>query len=163
MSSLFFRLPPEVQCSLDGSTLCISGLNGLVFLKFSGSLIQRSRMLLFSRRLTPGELISLKQAVYGVSLSYRIVLVLQGIGYRVEKKNNELFLKLGYSHPVSISVPEVVNVSCKKNMVFLQSSHLYVLKAFAAELRRCRLPDSYKGSGILYQGEVVVKKEGKKT
>jgi len=163
MKSFFFRLPPGVTCVNDGSNIILRGPRGEVVLKCSPNFIQRSGTLLFSGSLNNQELFSLKQAMYGISLSYVLILVLQGVGYRVDKIDEKLGLKLGYSHVHFIHIPEGVYIKCIKNEIHIGSAHLALLNSFAFSLRKLRFPDSYKGCGVLYKNELIRVKEGKKT
>lgn len=163
MKSFFFRLPPNVSCIKDGLSMVLLGSKGTVALKCSSNFIQRSGILLFSKPLTNQELFNLKHAVYGISMSYVLILVLQGVGYRVDKVGREIVLKLGYSHTHSIFIPEVINIECVKNEIHIRSSHLILLNSFASSLRKLRFPNSYKGCGVIYKNEVIKLKEGKKT
>ena len=163
MKSFFFRLPPRVICVNDGSNMTLIGPKGKVVLKCLSNCIQRSGTLLFSRPLNNQELFNLKQAVYGVSLSYVLILVLQGVGYRVDKLDNKIVLKLGYSHMHLIPIPKGVGIRCRKSEIHIRSSDLVLLNSFASSLRKLRFPDSYKGCGVLYKNELIRVKEGKKT
>lgn len=163
MKSFFFRLPPRVTCFNDGSNIVLLGPKGKVILKCSSNCIQRSRTLLFSRPLNNKELFNLKQAMYGISLSYVLILVLQGVGYRVDEVDNKIVLKLGYSHMHSIPIPKNVNIECIKSEIHIRSPHLVLLNSFVYSLRKLRFPDSYKGCGVLYKNELIRVKEGKKT
>ncbi|KAJ0041294.1 hypothetical protein Pint_28291 [Pistacia integerrima] len=80
-----------------------------------------------------------------------------GVGYkaRAESEGRLLFLKLGYSHEVELTVPPAVRVFCFKNNV--------ICCTFAASVRSCKPPEVYKGKGIMYTDEVIKKKQGKKS
>lgn len=163
MTSFFFRLPPGVACVRDGSNMALLGPKGKIYLKRPANYIERSGILIFAKALNGAELFSLKQAIYGISLSYVLVLVLQGVGYRVSKLDNKIVLKLGYSHTHSISIPDGVEIECVKSEMHIRSPHLALLNSFAFSLRRLRFPDSYKGCGVLYKNELIRVKEGKKS
>jgi large subunit ribosomal protein L6 len=98
----------------------------------------------------------------GVSEQFEITLVLKGVGYRAAVQNNELVLNLGYSHPVKLEIPEGVSVEVVKNTTInLKSCDKELLGLFAANIRAWRRPEPYKGKGILYKDEQIIRKAGK--
>lgn len=163
MKGFLLRLPPGVSCANSFPNIIVSGPEGKVPIYLPAKFIQRGQTICFSRSLKNDELIMFKQSIFGVSLLYKVSLTLQGIGYKAEKKNRILFLKLGYSHDVQIFVPENIQVRLSKTNIIFYSVQLIVLNNLVSTIRKLRLPDPYKGSGILYEGEMILKKEGKKT
>jgi len=100
--------------------------------------------------------------VIGVSEQFEITLVLKGVGYRAAIQNNELVLNLGYSHPVKLEIPEGISVEVIKNTTInLKSCDKELLGLFAANIRAWRQPEPYKGKGILYKDEQIIRKAGK--
>nr|YP_010277164.1 ribosomal protein L6 [Thalassionema nitzschioides]UHY40687.1 ribosomal protein L6 [Thalassionema nitzschioides] len=100
--------------------------------------------------------------VIGVSKQFEIILTLNGVGYRASVTGNELILNLGYSHPVQISIPESITVEVIKNTtISLKSCDKELLGLFAANIRSWRRPEPYKGKGILYKNEQILRKAGK--
>lgn len=157
-----FRLPPGVGCRWKGSYIELYGPQGVIPLKIRTRFVQNSKHICFSRPLTWGEKNRLLKSMRGVCLSYGTSLILQGIGYRAEVVGTDLQLRLGYSHSIDITIPEGVSVKCVKNMILLNSCHWDALNIFTTKLRKLRYPNPYKGTGILYGGEVIILKEGKK-
>ncbi|XP_024991734.1 uncharacterized protein LOC112525730 [Cynara cardunculus var. scolymus] len=89
-----------------------------------------------------------------------------GVGFkaRAESEGRLLFLKLGYSHEVELSVPPAVRVFCfKPNIVCCTGIDKQRVHQFAAAVRSCKPPEVYKGKGIMYVDEVIKKKQGKKS
>lgn len=105
----------------------------------------------------------LRNMITGVTEGFSKVLELEGVGYRAEVKGDELVLNVGYSHPVAMPIPEGVTASVEKNTVTLTGYDLEVLGQFAANVRRVRPPEPYKGKGIRYRGEYIIRKQGKKS
>ncbi len=157
-----FRIPPKVYCYTKKKKTYVVGPLSSVVLYLPSPALQKESTVKFKSIFTCEQRVSFLQALAGVSFSYVLKLCLKGIGYRVEKHQKQLLFKLGYSHPVSIRIPDVIDVECVKNNLFFRSAHLMVLKNFSASLRKLRFPDSYKGSGILYENEILLLKEGKK-
>jgi large subunit ribosomal protein L6 len=100
--------------------------------------------------------------VVGVSEQFDLTLVLKGVGYRAAVQGKEIVLNLGYSHPVNIEIPEEISVEVVKNTtVNLKSCNKELLGLFAANIRSWRQPEPYKGKGILYKNEQIIRKSGK--
>lgn len=100
--------------------------------------------------------------VTGVTEGYEKKLEIQGVGYRAEKKGNKLVMSLGFSHPVEMEDPEGITTETPDALTILVKG---IDKAqvgnYAANIRRLREPEPYKGKGIRYSGEHVRRKEGK--
>ena len=100
--------------------------------------------------------------VVGVSEQFDLTLVLKGVGYRAAVQGKEIILNLGYSHSVNIEIPEEISVEVVKNTtVNLKSCNKELLGLFAANIRSWRRPEPYKGKGILYKNEHIIRKAGK--
>ena len=100
--------------------------------------------------------------VIGVSEQFEKTLILKGVGYRAVVQGKEIVLSLGYSHPVKIQIPEEISVEVIKNTtVNLKSCDKELLGLFAANIRFWRQPEPYKGKGILYKDEQIIRKAGK--
>ena len=100
--------------------------------------------------------------VIGVSEQFQLTLILKGVGYRAAVQGKQVVLNLGYSHPVTIDIPEQISVEVVKNTTInIKSCDKELLGLFAANIRTWRRPEPYKGKGILYQGEQIIRKAGK--
>lgn len=100
--------------------------------------------------------------IIGVSKQFDLTLILKGVGYRAVVQGNEIVLNLGYSHPVKIKIPKTVSVEVVKNTTInLKSCDKELLGLFAANIRAWRRPEPYKGKGILYKDEQIIRKAGK--
>lgn len=100
--------------------------------------------------------------VIGVSEQFKLTLVLKGVGYRAAVQGQQIVLNLGYSHPVTIEIPKEISVEVAQNTTInLKSCDKELLGLFAANIRAWRRPEPYKGKGILYQGEQIIRKAGK--
>ena len=100
--------------------------------------------------------------VEGVSKGFRKSLEITGVGYRVAKSGERLNLSLGYSHPVAFEPPAGVALSVEgQNKIHVDGIDKQVVGQVAADIRRLRKPEPYKGKGIRYEGEYVRKKLGK--
>lgn len=100
--------------------------------------------------------------VIGVSEGYKKVLELNGVGYRAEVKGNKLAMNLGFSHPVEVEQVEGVTFKTEgTTKVIVEGIDKELVGAVAADIRKWRKPEPYKGKGIKYEGEVIRRKEGK--
>jgi large subunit ribosomal protein L6 len=101
--------------------------------------------------------------VTGVTQGYTKVLEITGVGYRAAAQGKNLKLQLGFSHDVDIEVPEGLEVKTPdQTTVEISGIDKQQVGQFAAEVRRWRKPEPYKGKGIKYRGEYIFRKEGKK-
>ena len=100
--------------------------------------------------------------VIGVSEQFELTLILKGVGYRAAIQGNEITLNLGYSHPVKIEIPKDISVEVIQNTTInLKSCDKELLGLFASNIRAWRKPEPYKGKGILYKDEQIIRKAGK--
>ena len=100
--------------------------------------------------------------IIGVSEQFQLTLVLKGVGYRAAVQGSQIVLSLGYSHPVTMDIPETIGVEVVQNTTInLKSCDKEKLGLFASNIRAWRRPEPYKGKGILYKDEVIIRKAGK--
>lgn len=100
--------------------------------------------------------------IIGVSKQFVITLILQGVGYRASIQGKTIILNLGFSHPVNIDIPDGINVEVVQNTTInIKACDKEQLGLFAAKIRSWRPPEPYKGKGILYKGEQILRKAGK--
>jgi large subunit ribosomal protein L6 len=101
--------------------------------------------------------------VEGVTEGFTKTLVIKGVGYRAQAQGKKLKLQLGFSHDVDLDVPEGLEVKTPdQTTVEVSGIDKQAVGQFAAEIRRWRKPEPYKGKGIAYRGEYIFRKEGKK-
>jgi large subunit ribosomal protein L6 len=144
------RLPEDLIFSKDGSTLMLALRNETT----EG----QSKILL-------GTWMNiLSNILYGLSRGFHTNLLLSGVGFRAQKKDNTVEFKLGYSHLVNLDVDPNVKLDIFKNTsLHLQGVSKEQVGNYAARIKHLRLPDAYKGKGIRARGENLRLKEGKKT
>ena len=100
--------------------------------------------------------------VQGVSQGFERTLDINGVGFRAEVKGQTLLLTVGYSHPVNFALPAGISAEVEKQTkVTLKGADRQLLGATAAKIRAVRPPEPYKGKGIKYTEEVIIRKEGK--
>ncbi len=104
----------------------------------------------------------LNNMVVGVSEGFKKELEVNGVGYRCNMQGAELNLVLGFSHPVLVKAPEGITIECPTaNKITISGADKQRVGQFAAEVREKRPPEPYKGKGIKYADEVIIRKEGK--
>ena len=139
-------LPAEMEIKLEDGHIVVTRPNDLKKMK---SLHGLTRSLLANM-------------VHGVTEGYEKVLEVNGVGYRAQKQGKKLVLSLGYSHPVEMEDPEgLESVVEGQNKIIVKGIDKEKVGQYAAEIRDKRRPEPYKGKGIKYVGEVIIRKEGK--
>ncbi len=105
----------------------------------------------------------LNNIIKGVSQGFEIQLELVGVGYRAQAKGHSIGLSLGFSHPIDYKLPEGVTAETPTNtLIILKSFNKQLLGQVAADIRSFRPPEPYKGKGIKFVGEIILRKETKK-
>jgi large subunit ribosomal protein L6 len=118
---------------------------------------QRSRVMWGTTRA------NLRNMVEGVSKGYVKNLEISGVGYRAAVQGKNLQLQMGYSHDVSYPIPEGITIKCEKpTSIQITGFDKQKVGQVAAEIRGVRPPEPYKGKGIKYDAEIILRKEGKK-
>ena len=166
------QLPDKVQITLDGDTINVKGPKGSLDRKVHPAvdIAINDNELTVSTDTSDKKKVALQglfrslifNMVHGVTTGYEKKLVLSGIGYRAEAKGKNLVLNVGYSNPVEFPLPEGVTAAVDKNVeVTLASIDKELLGQAAANIRDIRPPEPYKGKGIMYADERIIRKAGK--
>ena len=100
--------------------------------------------------------------IEGVVNGFSKQLEIVGIGYSAQIKENKLIMKLGFSHPVEIEIPDNLEVKLEKNIIIISGIDKQFVGEFAAKIRDKKKPEPYKGKGIRYMREIIKLKPGKK-
>ncbi len=103
-----------------------------------------------------------RNMIEGVTTGFTRVLEIEGVGYRAEVKGKDLVLSVGFSHPVPLEIPAGVSADVQKGVITLTGSDVDILSQFAANVRKVKKPEPYKGKGIRFKGEYIIRKQGKK-
>lgn len=166
------QLPDKVQITLDGDTINVKGPKGSLDRKLHPAVNIEidNQVLNVTTDTSDKKKVALQglfrslifNMVHGVSQGYEKKLVLSGIGYRAETKGKNLVLSVGYSNPVDFALPDGVTAAVDKNVeVTLTSIDKELLGQAAANIRAIRPPEPYKGKGIMYADERIIRKAGK--
>ncbi|MFA5934709.1 MAG: 50S ribosomal protein L6 [Candidatus Paceibacterota bacterium] len=105
----------------------------------------------------------IKNMVEGVTNGYTKKLIVEGIGYRADATPADITLKVGFSHTVKVLIPKEIKVTSEKGLITITGIDKEVVSRFASEIKAVKKPEPYKGKGIRFEGEVIRRKEGKKT
>ncbi|MFP4539589.1 MAG: 50S ribosomal protein L6 [Candidatus Paceibacterota bacterium] len=100
--------------------------------------------------------------IEGVTNRFEKRLSVEGVGFKAEVAGDTLTLKVGFSHPVEITIPKDLEVSVEKNIISVKGADKEQVGLFAANVRDVRKPEPYKGKGIRYENEEVRRKQGKR-
>lgn len=100
--------------------------------------------------------------IEGVTKGFEKKLEIEGVGYRANAQGNKIVLSVGFSHPVELTAPEGIALTVEKNQITITGSDKDQVGQFAANVRAVKKPEPYKGKGIHYVGEYIIRKQGKK-
>jgi len=104
----------------------------------------------------------LSNMMHGVTEGFKKELEIEGVGYRAEVQGNKIKLSVGFSHPVELEAPQGVEITVEKSLITVSGIDKEAVGQFAADIRKVKKPEPYKGKGIHYVGEYIIRKQGKK-
>jgi len=166
-------IPDKVQVTIDGSEVTVKGPKGELSHKFPVDMIikQEGGQIIIERptdqrqhRAYHGLTRALiANMITGVSEGFERVLTIEGVGYRAEMDGKNLVMHLGYSHTIPVEPPENVEfvVEERGRVIRIRGIDKQVVGQLAANVRKLRPPEPYKGKGVRYEGEYVRRKAGK--
>jgi large subunit ribosomal protein L6 len=166
-------LPSGVSASTEDQTLVVKGPKGALQMQMrdeirydisdDGISVVPANDTKAARAFWGMQRTLVQNLVTGVSEGFSKVLEINGVGYRAQAQGRNLRLQLGYSHDVNFPVPEGVEVKTPdQTTIEISGIDKQKVGQVAAEIRRWRKPEPYKGKGIKYRGEYIFRKEGKK-
>jgi len=166
-------LPSGVTATTEGQILSVKGPKGTLTLQMRDEItydisegqisVQPANGTKQARAFWGMQRTLVQNLVTGVSDGFTKVLEITGVGYRAAAQGKKLNMKLGFSHDVDIEIPEGLEVKTPdQTTVEISGIDRQKVGQLAAEIRRWRKPEPYKGKGIKYRGEYIFRKEGKK-
>jgi len=144
--TLSLEVHPKVFITIDGSTLTVD-------VKNKENKAEKALWGLF-RALV-------QNLVLGVTEGFAKKLEVNGVGFKVAIAGKQLVLNLGFSHPINVDIPEDLVITIEKNVIAISGSDKQKVGQFAANVRALKVPEPYKGKGIKYDDEVILRKAGK--
>ncbi|CCK81625.1 MULTISPECIES: 50S ribosomal protein L6 [Desulfobacula] len=166
------QLPDKVQFALKGDMISVKGPKGnlerqlhpAIELEMNDGFVMVTTDTSDKKKVALQGLFRslISNMVTGVTAGYEKQLLLSGIGYRAETKGNSLILNVGYSNPVDFKIPDGIQATVEKNtQIILTGIDKELLGQVAANIRDLRPPEPYKGKGIMYSDERIIRKAGK--
>jgi large subunit ribosomal protein L6 len=166
-------IPAGVTASMEAGTLSVKGPKGELKMPMSdlisyemqgdGLLVKPANGSKAARAFWGMQRTLVQNLVTGVTEGFTKVLEITGVGYRANSQGKMLKLQLGYSHDVDFAIPDGIEIKTPDNTtVEISGIDKQKVGQVAAEIRRWRKPEPYKGKGIKYRGEYIFRKEGKK-
>lgn len=166
-------IPEKTEVTLVSGLLTVKGPLGTLTKKFNPGIevtvgpkeitLVPKKVTIASRSLWGTYASHILNMISGVNTLFVKKLILEGVGYKSEVKGENLVLALGFSHPVNVKIPSTLKVTAEKNVITVSGIDKEVVGEFAASLRSLKKPEPYKGKGMRYDGEVIKRKQGKKT
>src|SRR5688500_9307393 len=169
------EIPKGVQVSITKDIVTVKGAKGTLTLPRHKDIeIKQAKedgkdVVVFERKSNLGPVRAahglmralVNNMITGVTTGFTKTLEINGVGYKAEIKGPKLVLSLGYSHPIEYTLPEGIAAKVDKNNLILSGIDKQAVGAAAAKIRSYRPPEPYKGKGIKYDKEVIVRKAGK--
>ena len=166
-------IPEKVNVELNGQELKVKGPKGelkldviktlKVNVEGSNLTVEKLKEDKFTNQMHGTTNANINNMIIGVSEGYKKGLEIIGVGYRFAVSGNTLTIQAGYSHPVKLEIPAGLSVNAvSATEIEVMGADKIVVGEFAANIRKVRQPEPYKGKGIRYKGEHVRRKEGKK-
>ena len=166
-------MPSGVTAAIDGGQLSVKGPKGTLAMPLSDNIkyevgdgsisVQPANATREARAFWGMQRTLVQNLITGVTEGFTKVLEITGVGYRANSQGKNLKLQLGYSHDVDYAIPEGIEIKPPDNTtVEIIGIDKQKVGQVAAEIRRWRKPEPYKGKGIKYDGEFIFRKEGKK-
>ena len=173
VGSNVITIPADVTLSHEGGSVIVKGKNGelsaplhsdvSLSIEDNVATLKPARETRQSKALWGTMRATINNMVVGVSTGFTRNLQINGVGYRAAMQGNKLVLNLGFSHPVEMEIPAGLKVVVENNTtVMISGADKQLLGQFASEVRAKRPPEPFKGKGVKYAEEHIVRKEGKK-
>lgn len=165
-------IPEKVEIKIIGEVVEVKGPKGQLSSTISPkiNISQEDKQLIFTRSSEDKDTVALhglaralvNNMVVGVITGYEKTLLVEGVGFKVETKGNNLILNIGFSHNIVFKIPKAVAIETPNpNTIKVSGIDKYIVGQIAAKIRSFKKPEPYKGKGIRYHDEYVRRKAGK--
>ena len=165
------ELPEKVEVKIDGAQVFVKGPKGQLNYTFTEHVkIEKKDNAVIINPVSEERLARclwgttrtiINNMVVGVSVGFTKSLEFNGVGYKAAVKGNTVVLNLGFSHPINFILPEGVTVKVTKNVIDVMGADKEAVGQAAAKIRSFRPPEPYKGKGVKYKTETIIRKAGK--
>ncbi len=165
------EIPEKVDVKVDGMTVNVKGPKGQLDYTFADTVtikLEDKRVVVapinetkVARSMWGTARTLINNMVVGVSEGFTKTLEFNGVGYKAAVKGDVLVLNLGYSHPIDYNLPEGVTAKVDKNTIAISGCSKELVGFAAAKVRSFRPPEPYKGKGVKYSDETIIRKAGK--
>ena len=165
------NLPSDVTLTVDGNKVTVTGPKGSLSTEINKHItveVKENEVIISrdndeSKNFHGTANANISNMIIGVTKGYEKKLEAVGVGYRFALKGKDLVVTAGYSHPVNVEVPEGITLEVPSNTeLFVRGADKQLVGEFAANVRKIREPEPYKGKGIRYENEHIIRKVGKK-
>jgi large subunit ribosomal protein L6 len=167
-------IPAKVEIVINGENIAVKGPKGELSRDFKmdvigiekteeGIALTKKKDDTFGQSLLGTYASHINNMIEGVTNGYEKKLILEGVGFRVAVAGKNLEMSLGFSHPVSVEIPQGLTITAEKNNVVIQGIDKELVGSFTASIRALKKPEPYKGKGFRYHDEIILRKQGKKS
>jgi len=167
-----FKIPKNIKITIQDNIIFFKGLLGKLSFIYLDKILffykKNKLILIINIQKNKKSILNLynkliKIKIKGVIQGFKLNLILKGIGFKSFIENNNLILKLGFSHNIIIKIPPKIKVLSQTNNLIFSSIDFILLTQFVHYVRNYKKPEPYKGKGLLLKNENILKKEGKKS
>jgi large subunit ribosomal protein L6 len=167
-----FKIPKNVKINIENNIIYFEGLLGKLSLTYINDILfffkKNKLILILNSQKNKKSILNLynkliKLKIKGVLQGFKLNLILKGIGFKASVENENLVLKLGFSHNITIQIPSNIKVISQANNLIFSSIDFIFLSQFVHFIKNHKKPEPYKGKGLLLKNEKIIKKEGKKS
>lgn len=167
-----FKIPKNVKINIENNKIYFESLLGKLSLNYINEILfffkKNQLILILNSQKNKKSILNLynkliKLKIKGVLQGFKLNLILRGIGFKAFIENNNLILKLGFSHNITIPIPSNIKVISQANNLIFSSIDFIFLTQFVHFIKNHKKPEPYKGKGLLLKNEKIIKKEGKKS
>lgn len=166
------KIPKNIKINIKNKNIYFEGILGKLYLSFTNDIFfffkKNQLILIVNLQKNKKSILNLynkliKIKIKGVLQGFKLNLILKGIGFKSFIENNNLILKLGFSHNIIIPIPNNIQIINQSNNLIFNSIDFIYLTQFVHYIKSFKKPEPYKGKGLLLKNEKILKKEGKKS
>lgn len=167
-----FKIPKNIKLNINNNKIYFESLLGKITLTYINEIIffvkKDKLILIINLQKNKKSILNLynkliKLKIKGILQGFKLNLILKGIGFKSSIENNNLILKLGFSHNIVIKIPPEIKLINQNNNLIFSSIDFIFLTQYVHFIKNHKKPEPYKGKGLLLRNEKILKKEGKKS